>query len=123
MSNHSPKVRKVIAFILTLTLSSFGAVNTGSILAAENTENTTGNTTGNTKAGDARENSQQVGQMIVTGSVTVNEKEPLPAQRYLLIAVSLWLALKETVRLSILEGWGVLNSAPGLNCCCASVMG
>ncbi len=77
MSNHSPKVRKVIAFILTLTLSSFGAVNTGSILAAENTENTTGNTTGNTKAGDARENSQQVGQMIVTGSVTVNEKRAI----------------------------------------------
>lgn len=73
MSNHSPKVRRAIALILSLTLSSFGALNTSSILAAEYAENTTENT----KAGNARENSQQVGQMIVTGSVTVNEKRAI----------------------------------------------
>ncbi|MGE0132052.1 MAG: hypothetical protein AB7U82_28555 [Blastocatellales bacterium] len=66
MSNHSPKVRKGIAFILSLALGSFGAFNTSSISAAENA-----------KAGNAKENSQQVGQLIVTGSVTVNEKRAI----------------------------------------------
>jgi len=93
MSNHSPKARMVIALILSLALSNFGAFNTtSSILAAENTNKESKESEAketaetaivenavaeNAKAEDTNEPSQQVGQMIVTGSVTVNEKKAI----------------------------------------------
>jgi len=90
MSNHSPRARLVIALILSLALGSFGPFNTNSILAAEdtkdtkdtnreNTESTNAENAdaGNANAGEPDEPSQQVGQMIVTGSVTINEKRAI----------------------------------------------
>jgi len=55
--------------LLSLTLGAFGALNTVSTLAAKNTKNADADT----KMASAG-NSQQVGQLIVTGSVTVNDK-------------------------------------------------
>jgi len=91
MSNHSPRARMVIALILSLALGSFGPFNTYSILAAEDTnrENTESTNAANANTaenattvedanvGEPDEPSQQVGQMIVTGSVTVNEKRAI----------------------------------------------
>ena len=68
MSDHSPKARKLTVTLLSLALGSFGAFNTGSTLAAKNTKNSNAETNGNT---------QQVGQLIVTGSVTVNDKRAI----------------------------------------------
>lgn len=70
MSNYSPKVRRGIAMILmSLALggSMPGSVATG--LASVPGLVATGS--------DAKENTQLVGQMIVTGSVTVNEKRAI----------------------------------------------
>lgn len=90
MSNHSPYARKVITFVLTMTLSNFAAFSGSPILAAGNLENAknanvvntnagniAGNIAGNKNAGDVKETSQQVGQLIVTGSVTVNDKRAI----------------------------------------------
>jgi len=68
MSDLSPKTRKVTVTLLSLALASFGVFNTGSTLAAKNTKNPNAETNGN---------SQQVGQLIVTGSVTVNDKRAI----------------------------------------------
>jgi len=68
MSDHSPKARKLTVTLLSLALGSFGAFNTGSTLAAKNTKNSNAEMNGNT---------QQVGQLIVTGSVTVNDKRAI----------------------------------------------
>jgi hypothetical protein len=69
MANHSPRARRVIVTLLSFTLGAFGALNTISTLAAKNTKNADADT----KMASAG-NSQQVGQLIVTGSVTVNDK-------------------------------------------------
>src|SRR5215510_930561 len=68
MSDHSTKARRVIAPLLSLALGFFGVFNTGSTLAAKNPKNT---------SSDAARNSQQIGQLIVTGSVTVNDKRAI----------------------------------------------
>jgi len=92
MSNHSPYARKVITFALAVTLSNFAAFSSSPILAAgnignagyanavnTNAVNTAENTTKNINinAGDVKETTQQVGQLIVTGSVTVNDKRAI----------------------------------------------
>jgi hypothetical protein len=73
MSNHSPKVRRgiVAVLVLSLVLGGFGAFNPGLILAAENAGISAGS------GSDRVETSQLVGQMIVTGIVTVNEKKAI----------------------------------------------
>src|SRR4030095_2811629 len=68
MSDYSPKARKVTAILLSLALGFFGAFNTGSTLAAKNPKDKSVETAGN---------SQQVGQLIVTCSVTVNDKRAI----------------------------------------------
>lgn len=68
MSDHPTRSRRVIVTLLSLALGSFGAFNTGSTLAAKNPKNT---------SDDTAANSQQIGQLIVTGSVTVNDKRAI----------------------------------------------
>ena len=68
MLEHSPKARRTTAILLSLALGSFGAFNTGTTLAAKNSKNT---------GSDVAGNNQQVGQLIVTGSVTVNDKRAI----------------------------------------------
>src|SRR5262249_26479582 len=82
MSNHSPKTRRVTAFILSVTLSNLAVFNASPILAAKNLENAKipagtlngGNVKSNT---NVKNTTQIVGQLIVTGSVTVNEKRAI----------------------------------------------
>lgn len=83
MSNHSPKARRVIAFMLAVALSNFAAFNSNPILAAGNIENENKENTAaitaesiNTEAESAN-NTQEMGQLIVTGSVTVNDKRAI----------------------------------------------
>lgn len=71
MSNHSPTALRTRVPILFLILGAFWLFNTGSTLAARNKGPEPA--TANAKAG----NSQRVGQLIVTGSVTVNEKKAI----------------------------------------------
>lgn len=61
MSNHSLKVRRVLVVILSVALSGFGAFNSSAALAA----------------GDTKNGTQLVGQLIVSGSVTVNDKRAI----------------------------------------------
>jgi hypothetical protein len=68
MSDHPTKARRVTVTLLSLALGAFGAFNTGSTLAARNAKNTNGETAAN---------SQQIGQLIVTGSVTINDKRAI----------------------------------------------
>jgi hypothetical protein len=82
MSNQSPKTRRVTALILSVTLSNFAVFNASPILAAKNLENAK-TPAGILNAGNAKANTnvknttQQVGQLIVTGTVTVNEKKAI----------------------------------------------
>src|SRR5262245_11948458 len=80
MSNHSPKHRRVTAIILSVTLSNLAVFNASPILAAKNLENAK-STALTSKAGNVNTNVkntiQQVGQLIVTGTVTVNEKKAI----------------------------------------------
>jgi hypothetical protein len=71
MSNHSPIALKIRVPILLLVLGAFWLFNTGSTLAAKNRGAEPA--TAKAKAG----NSQRVGQLIVTGSVTVNDKKAI----------------------------------------------
>src|SRR5262244_365017 len=68
MSDHLPKARNVTVTLLSLALGSFGVFNSGSTLAAKNPKNP------NT---DTARIPQQNGQLIVTGSVTVNDKKAI----------------------------------------------
>ncbi len=81
MSNHSPRARRVIALILLLAFANLASLHPRPILAAGNTENR-GNsaeiaTLENSLTADNVAPPQQVGQMIVTGTVTVNEKRAI----------------------------------------------
>jgi hypothetical protein len=71
MSNHSPIALRTRVPVLLLILGAFWLINTGSTLAAKNRG--VEPATANAKAG----NSQRVGQLIVTGSVTVNDKKAI----------------------------------------------
>jgi hypothetical protein len=71
MSNHSPIALRTRIPVLLLILAAFWLFDTGSTLAAKNRG--AGPATANAKAG----NSQRVGQLIVTGSVTVNDKKAI----------------------------------------------
>ncbi len=71
MSDHSPKARRFTATLMSISLLLFGAFNTGSTLAARNPKNTDSEMPANTQE------SQQVGQLIVSGSVTVNDKRAI----------------------------------------------
>ncbi|HKQ72408.1 MAG TPA: hypothetical protein VJ810_01675 [Blastocatellia bacterium] len=68
MSEHSSKARRVTATLLSLALGAFGVFNTGSTLAAKNSTDTSSETAGS---------SQEIGQLIVAGSVTVNDKRAI----------------------------------------------
>src|SRR5262245_44436067 len=68
MADHSTKARRVIAPLLSLALGFFGVFNTGSTLAAKNPKNT---------SSDAPRNSQRSSQVIVTGSVRVNDNRAI----------------------------------------------
>lgn len=69
MSNNSPIAIRTKALVLMLTLGAFGLFNTGSTLAAKNK--------GAAMASASAGNSQRIGQLIVTGSVTVNDKRAI----------------------------------------------
>lgn len=72
MSNRSPIALRTRVLVL-LILGAFGLFNTGSTLAAKTKNKGAETATANAKA----VNSQRVGQMIVTGSVTVNDKKAI----------------------------------------------
>lgn len=71
MSTHSPIALGARILVSSLILGAFGLFSTGSTLAAKN--RVAGNATANAKAG----NSQRIGHLIVTGSVTVNDKKAI----------------------------------------------
>src|SRR5262245_54767001 len=71
MSNRSPIALRTRGPVLLLILSAFLIFNTGSTLAAKNKGAEPA--TAKAKAG----NTQRVGQLIVTGSVTVNDKQAI----------------------------------------------
>jgi hypothetical protein len=73
MTNHSPIELRIRKLVLLLMLVAFGLFNTGSTLAAKTKNRVAETATANAKAG----NSQRVGQLIVTGSVTVNDKKAI----------------------------------------------
>lgn len=61
MTNHSLTIRRMIIIFLSVALGGFGGFNSNSVLAADNPKN----------------DSQLVGQLIVSGSATVNEKRAI----------------------------------------------
>jgi len=61
MTNHLLAIRRTVVVVLSVALSSFGAFNSNSALAADNPKN----------------DPQLVGQLIVSGSATVNEKRAI----------------------------------------------
>jgi hypothetical protein len=61
--------RRALVTLLSLTLCVFGAFNTGSTLAAKKPQNP--------NTGVAKSGNQQVGQLIATGLVSVNEKKAI----------------------------------------------
>jgi hypothetical protein len=71
MSNHSPLALRTRVLVLSLILGAFGLLSTGSTLAAKN--RVAENAVATVKAG----NSQRIGQLIVNGSVTVNDKKAI----------------------------------------------
>jgi hypothetical protein len=61
--------RRALVTLLSLTLCVFGAFNTGSTLAAKKPQNP--------NMGVAKSGNQQAGQLIATGTVSVNEKKAI----------------------------------------------
>ncbi len=61
MSKHTPTIRRMVVIILAIALSSFGAFHSNTVLASGNTKN----------------DPQLVGQLIVSGSATVNDKRAI----------------------------------------------
>src|SRR5262249_32387966 len=72
MSNHSPIALRTRVLVL-LIIGAFGLFNTGSTLAAKTKNKVAETATATAKAA----NSQRVGQLIVKGSVTVNDKKAI----------------------------------------------